>query len=165
MTMTSRDITDILKTAHGLGYRRFRLEQAGLVLEADYEAGGPGVSPPPAVSVAAAPTAPPPAAEAAIRTPPPAPAGPAVAGRAGLVAVSAPMTGTFYRSPSPGAAPFIEEGTEVGPNDVVCIIEVMKLFNSIRAGVHGRVVEIAVANEGAVTAGQAVLWIEPRQGG
>jgi acetyl-CoA carboxylase biotin carboxyl carrier protein len=93
---------------------------------------------------------------------------PAVASRAarnavpeGMSAIKAPMVGTFYRSPSPGAPPFVEPGTRVERDTVVCIIEVMKLMNSIRAGVAGTVREIRVENGEPVEFGQVLLVIEP----
>jgi acetyl-CoA carboxylase biotin carboxyl carrier protein len=79
----------------------------------------------------------------------------------GLVAVRAPMLGTFYRAPSPGAPPFAEVGATVGPEDTVGLIEVMKLFNALPAGVAGRV-EAFLAEDGAmVEYGQALLLIRP----
>jgi acetyl-CoA carboxylase biotin carboxyl carrier protein len=60
----------------------------------------------------------------------------------GEVAVRAPMLGTFYRSSTPGKPPFIEVGQRVRSEDTVCLIEVMKLFNSIKAGVDGVVTRI-----------------------
>ena len=56
------------------------------------------------------------------------------------------MLGTFYRSPSPGEPPFVEPGQRVRADDTVCLIEVMKLFSSIKAGVEGVVKEIVPAN-------------------
>ena len=79
-----------------------------------------------------------------------------------LHVVRSPMVGTFYRSPMPGEPPFVEVGQEVEPDTIVCIIEVMKLMNSIEAGVRGTVREIVVANAGAVEAGEALMAIEPR---
>ena len=76
------------------------------------------------------------------------------------MAVTAPMSGIFYRAPAPGAAPFVSVGSRVGPTDTVCIVEIMKLFNSISAGVAGTVVGIPLENEGRVEAGQPVMWIE-----
>ena len=66
------------------------------------------------------------------------------------VAVRAPMLGTFYRSPSPGEKPFVEVGQRVKADDTVAVIEVMKLFNSIRAGVDGTVVRIEAQNSALV---------------
>ena len=66
------------------------------------------------------------------------------------VAIRAPMLGTFYRSPSPGEKPFVEVGQRVKADDTVAVIEVMKLFNSIRAGVDGTVVRIEAQNAALV---------------
>lgn len=79
-----------------------------------------------------------------------------------LHAVRSPMVGTFYRSPMPGEPPFVEIGQAVEPGTVLCIIEVMKLMNSIEAGVRGTVREIFVANGTAVDAGEVLMAIEPR---
>jgi acetyl-CoA carboxylase biotin carboxyl carrier protein len=83
--------------------------------------------------------------------------------RPGMVEVRAPMVGTFYRSPAPAAPPFVEVGAKVEPDDVVCIIEVMKLMNSIHAGRRGRVVEILAENGELVEYGQPLVVIEPIQ--
>ncbi|HEY6869227.1 MAG TPA: biotin/lipoyl-containing protein [Novosphingobium sp.] len=79
----------------------------------------------------------------------------------GLVAVPAPLPGTFYRSPSPGAPPFIEPGQAVTPETVVGIVETMKLMNPVHAGVDGRVAAILVANGAQVTAGAPLLHVAP----
>lgn len=82
----------------------------------------------------------------------------------GLQAVKAPMVGTFYRAPSPGAPPFVEVGDQVEATDDVCLIEVMKLFNSIPAGVAGTVREIVAENGATVEYGEPMLFIEPQAG-
>lgn len=66
---------------------------------------------------------------------------------AGALAIKAPMLGTFYKAPKPGAPPFVEVGQVVVEDDTVCIIEVMKLFTTIKAGVQGRIVK-ALADDG-----------------
>lgn len=81
--------------------------------------------------------------------------------REGGVEVKAPMVGTFYRAPAPGAPPFVELGSLVTEEQTVCIIEVMKLMNSIKAGCRGRVVEICAENGTMVEFGQALMVIEP----
>ena len=78
---------------------------------------------------------------------------------AGLVAVRAPLPGTFYRAPRPGAAPFVEVGDEVAEDTVVAIVETMKLMNSVPAGVAGVVAEFCVANAELVAQGAALLRI------
>ena len=79
----------------------------------------------------------------------------------GEVEVKAPMVGTFYRAPAAGAPPFVEVGGLVTEDDTVCIIEVMKLMNSIRAGCRGRVAEICVDNGAVVKVGQTLIVVEP----
>lgn len=79
----------------------------------------------------------------------------------GMAVVKAPMVGTFYRAPSPGAPPFVEVGDRVQPDTVVCIIEVMKLMNTIHAEATGIVREIRVENSQPVEFGQVLLVIEP----
>jgi acetyl-CoA carboxylase biotin carboxyl carrier protein len=80
----------------------------------------------------------------------------------GVAIVRAPMVGTFYRAPSPGAPPYVEVGSAVEPATQVGIIEVMKLMNAIEAGVKGVVREILAANAEPVEYGQPLMLIEPR---
>jgi len=72
------------------------------------------------------------------------------------------MVGTFYRSPEPGARPFVEVGQGVTPDTTVCIIEVMKLMNSISAGSPGRVTHVLVGDAEPVDMGQALILIDPK---
>jgi acetyl-CoA carboxylase biotin carboxyl carrier protein len=81
----------------------------------------------------------------------------------GLVAVRAPLPGTFYRAPRPGAAPFVEVGSRVGPDTVIGIVETMKLMNSVPAGVAGVVAEFCVANAEFAAQGAALLRIRADQ--
>jgi acetyl-CoA carboxylase biotin carboxyl carrier protein len=73
--------------------------------------------------------------------------------------VDSPMLGTFYRAPAPGATPFVEVGAQVEPETTVCLIEVMKMMNSIRAGVSGTIAEILVENAELVEEGQPLFRI------
>jgi len=79
----------------------------------------------------------------------------------GAHVVVAPVAGTFYRAPAPGAAPFVEPGQRVGAGDPVGLLEVMKLFNSVPAGVAGRVVRVLAADATAVVEGQPLIAIAP----
>lgn len=79
----------------------------------------------------------------------------------GTELIRSPMVGTFYRSPEPGAAPFVEVGTRVKPDTIVCIIEVMKLMNSITAGMSGVVTHVLAENAHAVEPGQPLIAIRP----
>lgn len=78
---------------------------------------------------------------------------------AGEVAVTAPMVGIFYASPQPGAPAFVAVGDRVESDTVLCIVEVMKLMNTIEAGVSGTVARILVGNEQAVEYGQPLIVI------
>lgn len=77
------------------------------------------------------------------------------------ILVKAPMVGTFYRAPEPGAPPFVEVGQEVSEDDTVCIIEVMKLMNSVPAGMEGTVSRTFVENGEPVEYGQPLMAIDP----
>lgn len=82
----------------------------------------------------------------------------------GAIAIRAPMLGIFYRSPAPGEKPFVEVGQRVRADDTVCLIEVMKLFNSIRAGVDGEVVKICTENSALVEFDQVLICVMPSKG-
>ncbi len=117
----------------------------------------PGAAP----AVTAAPP-PAPAAPAAPSAPPGAPAkrNGAAQPQEGEVAILAPMVGTFYRSPKPGDPPFVEVGGSVNEDTVLCIIEVMKLMNSLEAKVAGVVTRILVEDSQPVEHGQPLMFIK-----
>jgi oxaloacetate decarboxylase (Na+ extruding) subunit alpha len=79
----------------------------------------------------------------------------------GLVRVEAPMVGTFYRAPQPGAPPFVQEGDAVAPGQTLCILEAMKLMNEVKADVAATVRSINVENGDAVEYGQLLFELEP----
>jgi acetyl-CoA carboxylase biotin carboxyl carrier protein len=106
---------------------------------------------PPMLPPAAPAPAPAASAEPAAAPPPPAARG---------QQITAPMVGTFYSGPAPGAKPFVEIGTEVKPGDTLCVIEAMKMMNPIEAETAGRVVSILVENGSPVEFGQALFIIE-----
>ena len=74
--------------------------------------------------------------------------------------ITAPMVGTFYKSPKPGAPAFVEVGQEVTSKTIVCIIEVMKLMNNLEAKVNGRVKEIYVEDQQPVEFGQTIATLD-----
>ena len=108
----------------------------------------------PAAESATAPAAPPPAPETA-------PASPPDTVSANLVEVTSPMVGTFYRAPSPEAAPYVEVGAAVAAGDVLCVIEAMKLMNELESEAAGRIVEICVDNAEPVDFGQVLFRFDP----
>ena len=75
--------------------------------------------------------------------------------------ITSPMVGTFYRAPSPDAKPYVEVGSGVEKEDVVCIIEAMKMMNEIRAEMRGRVRKILVENSQPVEYDQPLFLLEP----
>jgi len=89
-----------------------------------------------------------------------APANPAVAAPSAELEIKSPMIGTFYRAPSPESAPYVEVGTEVNPETVVCIIEAMKVMNEIKAEVEGVITEVLVENGTAVQFGQPLFRVK-----
>jgi acetyl-CoA carboxylase biotin carboxyl carrier protein len=86
---------------------------------------------------------------------------PAAGAADGLAVVAAPLPGTFYRAPRPGAEPFVQVGDEVAADTVVAIVETMKLMNSVHAGTAGRVARICAENGAFAPLGTTLLLIEP----
>jgi acetyl-CoA carboxylase biotin carboxyl carrier protein len=79
----------------------------------------------------------------------------------GLATITAPMLGTFYRAEAPGKPPFVDVGQRVEPDTIVCIIEVMKMMNSVTAGVTGTIAAVVPDNAALVEYGQPLFWVEP----
>lgn len=77
-----------------------------------------------------------------------------------LHVIKSPLVGTFYRSPSPGAPPFVEVGDMVSPGQVLCIIEALKVMNEIESDVRGKVVKILAENGETVEYGQPLFLID-----
>jgi acetyl-CoA carboxylase biotin carboxyl carrier protein len=147
--LSAEDVRRILELVDQSHFGELRLEMGDLRIYVRKAGVPPGPSSP-----AAAPPAPEPEA--------PEPADPEPDGR--LTYVTAPMVGTFYRAPAPDQPPFVEPGDTVAAGDAVGIIEVMKLFNSITAGVDGTVAEVLAENGAAVAHGQRLVAIEPADG-
>jgi acetyl-CoA carboxylase biotin carboxyl carrier protein len=79
----------------------------------------------------------------------------------GEIDVKSPMIGTFYRSPSPEAGSYVDVGSEVGPDTVVCIIEAMKVMNEIKAETRGVITQLLVENGKPVEFGQPLFKVRP----
>ncbi len=105
---------------------------------------------------AAAPRTAAPAAPAAAPKPEPV----AAADDKNIVAIKSPMVGTFYRSPSPDAGPFVKVGDHVGPETTVCVIEAMKVFNELPAECSGQIVAVLVENGEPVEFGQPLFRVD-----
>jgi acetyl-CoA carboxylase biotin carboxyl carrier protein len=101
-------------------------------------------------------------AETRPRSPAPAATPPEPPTDDGLLTIEAPMLGTFYRAEGPGQKAFVDPGSEVGPDTTVCIIEVMKMMNSIPAGLTGTIVEVLAENAELVEYGQPLFRVRPQ---
>ena len=165
MTLTHDDVRKILAILDALDYEEARLEFGDLKLELRRHGNtseGQRTRPPSTPNDGPLPPQAPKTAE----TVPVTPAAPVPSRTSreaampdGVVAVIAPMLGTCYRAPSPGAKPFAEIGDKVRPDDTVCLVEVMKLFNSLKAGVAGTVEEVLFENATLVEYGQPLILI------
>jgi acetyl-CoA carboxylase biotin carboxyl carrier protein len=111
---------------------------------------------------AAAPAAPAPAAGAVAPDAAAGPLTPYGEPAPGMRFVTAPLTGVWYASPSPGARPYVQEGDEIGAGAVVGLIEAMKLFNEIKSDVAGKVVRVLVERGTLVKRQQPIVEIDPR---
>jgi acetyl-CoA carboxylase biotin carboxyl carrier protein len=137
VSLSAADIQEIMRLVEASGFDELLLETAGTKLT--LRRGGAIPLAAPAVTPVAV------AAPAGVVVPAPV-AAPVVADG---TAVESPMLGTFYRAPKPGAAPFVEVGSAVEADTVIGIVEVMKLMNTVRAGVRGTVTAV-VARDGAL---------------
>ena len=169
MTLSHEDVQDILALLDSLPYDDVTLETSRFSLR--LRRAGEGVwaqesqllsEPVPAGPDSKVPVpAPDPAPEQEPQAPAAAPAAP---GAPGLLEVRAPLPGTFYRAPEPGAAPFTDTGSTVGEDTVVAIIETMKLMNAVHAGVTGTVAEICLADGQFAPQGAVLMLLRPAAG-
>ncbi len=163
MSLTAADVAEIMRLVEQSGFDSLTLEMEGIKLSlrrGGSEAGAvergsevlagsaaiPGASQAPSLP-----------AGTVVPVVPAAP--PAVAVDPSLHEVAAPLLGTFYRSPKPGAPPFVEVGMQVEEETIVAIIEVMKLMNTVRAGVRGTITDILVADGALAEYGQPLLRV------
>ena len=171
MDLTGDDVQDILQLLDGLPFGEMHLQTTRFSLWLRRTADGDWtqelrvLSEPamvPAVGAAGAEEAPGAQGPGALGpgTQGPGTQGPGTREQDGLRAVRAPLPGTFYRAPMPGAPPFVEAGSRVEPDTVVGIVETMKLMNSVAAGVSGTVAEILVANAEFAERDAVLIWIQ-----
>lgn len=154
MTLTAKDVEEITRLLEESSFDELYLELDGLKLSLRRGAGVAAPAPAqatrtPAVSQAVAPAA----------SPAPPPRKPRAASDPASHDVPAPLLGTFYRAPKPGAPPFVEVGSLVEEETIIGIIEVMKLMNTVRAGVRGRVTEIVARDGNLVEYGETLLRV------
>jgi acetyl-CoA carboxylase biotin carboxyl carrier protein len=156
VSLTAKDVAEITRLLEESNFDELFLETDGFKLSLRRGAAAApaeSATPPAAVPAGAQPPA---------ESQPPCDARAAGAALANeqLHVVSAPMLGIFHRSPKPGAAPFVEVGSAVEPDTIIGIIEIMKLMNTIRAGVRGTVVEIPGVDGALVEVDQVLLRVK-----
>jgi acetyl-CoA carboxylase biotin carboxyl carrier protein len=158
MGLTDDDVREILRIVDESDLDELRIDTEGFSLHVLRNGAGASAAPATAAATPPAPDAPhapdaPPA--------PDAPDAPDPQADDGTVLVPSPMLGTFYRAESPGATPFVQVGATVGPDTTICIIEVMKMMNSVPAGVGGTVVEVCAENGALVEYGEPLIRVKP----
>lgn len=154
------DLKLALRTARGAEAGAAGGLAAGGLAAGGLATGGLAAAAPPPAATAAAAAA---TAGSAPAAPAPAPTAESAAIPAGLVPIKASILGTFYRKPAPDQPPFVEEGCEIEAETVVCLIEVMKMFNSVKAGVRGRIERVCVADAQLVEYGQTLFLVRPSE--
>jgi acetyl-CoA carboxylase biotin carboxyl carrier protein len=159
MGLTDDDVREILRIIDESELDELRIDMPGFKLHV--RRGGAPVEPAAAERepVAHEHAAEPPGADTGADTP--SSRAPARASTNGATTIDAPMLGTFYRASAPGEQPFVEVGSEVDPETVVCLIEVMKMMNSVKAGVAGTVVEVCATNAELVEYGEPLFRVDP----
>jgi acetyl-CoA carboxylase biotin carboxyl carrier protein len=159
--MDLNQLRELLELVREHELSEFEIEHEGLRLKVRKDGAGsvttvsPAIAAPAAAGSAAAATLPGPPLAAAVLSPA------ELAGDAEieLAVVKSPIVGTFYRSPEPGAASFVEVGTSVKKGEVLCIIEAMKLMNEIDSEYDGEIVSVYVENGQAVQYGERLFAI------
>jgi acetyl-CoA carboxylase biotin carboxyl carrier protein len=150
VTITSKDVAEITRLLEASSFDELHLESDGLKLDLRRHRAD-GTVPYAASESESRPEPDPVAPEDA--------AAPRAAADAAIEDVVAPLLGTFYRAPKPGAPPFIESGRTVVPDTVIGIIEVMKLMNTVRAGVSGTITEILARDGELVEYGETLCRV------
>ena len=157
MNLTSEDVQEILRLLDATSFNELHLETDRFKLALRRDGTGEWAQ---TLEFVAQPNVLAPVAPAA-PGPEPMQATPETAVPSQLVSVSSPLPGTFYRAPQPGAPPFVEIGTVVDATTVVCIIETMKLMNTVRAGMRGSIAEICLADGAFAGPGAVLMRIHP----
>jgi acetyl-CoA carboxylase biotin carboxyl carrier protein len=166
MELSEDDVLHILKLIDESKFDYFQLEVGELKITVSKGEPIPLNSAPQQAAAAPAPAAPPVSAKPSAAAPAPAAQTQPVnvearAAAEGLLTVTAPLLGTFYVAPEPGAPPFTQVGAHVTEDTTVGLIEVMKVFNSVRAGAKGTIVEVVAQNGQFVEYGQTLFLIKP----
>ncbi len=156
--MDAKELRELIDVISRSSFTTFELEREGFRLKLvkgpdaaravviQAQVPGAPVEPPRAIAV---PAPPPPAEEVRAQV------------QDGLVIVTSPIVGTFYRAPSPGAPPFVEVGSKIAKGQVLCIVEAMKLMNEIESESDAEVVEVLIATGQPVEYGEKLFKLRP----
>ena len=161
MELTEDDVLHILKLIDESKFDYFQLEVGELKITVSKGEPIPIGSTAQPATISAPQGAAPAAVPKPVATPPAAPAAKPAVIPAGHVAITAPLLGTFYVAPEPGAPPFVKIGQQVTEDTTVGLIEVMKVFNSVRATVSGTIVDVVAQNGQFVEFGQTLFIVKP----
>ncbi len=165
MALTLKEIKDLIRYVANSGVGEVALEEGEFKLVIKTEKAFAPSAPEPPVMMVQAPAAAPVAAPAPAAPPAESAQAPAPASESdedeGLVEITAPMVGTFYRRPAPDKPPFVEVGSHVEKGQTVCIIEAMKLFNEIESEVSGTIVKVLVEDATPVEFGRPLFLVKP----
>jgi acetyl-CoA carboxylase biotin carboxyl carrier protein len=154
--LSEDDVLQILKLIDESHFDYFQLEVGDLKITVSKGDAIPAAALP---QVSAAPVAAP-APKPPVQAGPPQAAKPVTVPE-GMAPITAPLLGTFYVAPEPGAPPFVQVGQAITEDTTVGLIEVMKVFNSVRAGVKGTIVEVVAQNGQFVEFGQTLFIVKP----
>jgi acetyl-CoA carboxylase biotin carboxyl carrier protein len=155
VSLTDEDVREILRLIDDSGLDELHIETENFVLHVSKGAGGDGASMTPLRGAReTSPTRTPERPEQSEDNGP--------ESSDGAQTIDSPMLGTFYRAERPGAEPFVDVGTDVEPDTIVCIIEVMKMMNSVPAGMAGTIAEVCCENAALVEYGQPLFRVDPR---
>ena len=164
MSLTGKDVAEIARLLSESQFNSLDLKLGSTKLRIRRDGGGSSRGRWVADEEEAEDETPQPQGNAGVEPPPsPPPSGsaepPSEAG-AGEVDVPAPLLGNYYAAPRPGEDPFVQVGDRVEPDTIIAIIEVMKLMNSVRAGVSGTVTAVLPENGSAIEKGQAIIRVK-----
>lgn len=153
--MDIKEIQELIKFVAKSGVSEVSIDRKDFKITIKAQGNAPAV-----VNMQAAPmqvaASPVPVVAAPVATPAVAPAE-----NANLITIKSPMIGTFYRSGSPDKPSFVNVGDKIGPGNVLCVIEAMKLFNEIESEVSGKIVKILVDNASPIEYDQPLFLVEP----
>jgi acetyl-CoA carboxylase biotin carboxyl carrier protein len=151
--MDIKEIQELIKFVAKSGVSEVSIDRKDFKITIKAQGNAPAV-----VNMQAAPM---PMAAAPVAAAAPAPAAPVANENANLITIKSPMIGTFYRSASPDKPAFVNVGDKIGPGNVLCVIEAMKLFNEIESEVSGKIVKILIDDASPIEYDQPLFLVEP----